>query len=156
MLKIIIRSQVIELCGFRNAVDDSACLRTLNGIVKHPVLFTDTESSDGTFSCWIINNQTQSIIFQLLSFGGFVWKLYFLMPQPYTCPLYTNRLQKILTIIDINLLNVIYPLRHIKQTHLPLYGLLYPPREYILHFVFPLPVWITSNIFPKDLIYALW
>lgn len=43
MLKIIIRSQVIELCGFRNAVDDSACLRTLNGIVKHPVLFTDTE-----------------------------------------------------------------------------------------------------------------
>ena len=55
---------------------------------------------------------------------------------------------------------LLFPLRHIKQTHLPLYHLLFhPPREHILRRLplrLPPPAWITSSIFPNARIYARW
>lgn len=50
----IIRSQVVQLCGFRETVDHSARPGAFYRIMEHPVLFPDTERPDGALTCRIV------------------------------------------------------------------------------------------------------
>ena len=51
VLEVVVGAQVVQFCGFRDAVHQRTCIGAVGRVMEHPVLFAQAESPDGTLAC---------------------------------------------------------------------------------------------------------